>query len=74
MTDSPDDRVTEALDALPRKERRHVTHAPFRSSLDSLLEQLGDDESVRALSGATNAHLGRGVLALGHGHLNHLRT
>src|SRR5690349_19127202 len=64
MTDSPDVRVTDALDALPKKERRHLLHAPFRSSLDALVEQLDGGETVRAMSGAVNSHLGRGVLAL----------
>jgi hypothetical protein len=64
MTDALDDRVTAALDALPGKERRRLLHAPFRASLDSLFDELGEHEVVRATSGAISASLGRGVLAL----------
>lgn len=64
MTDAIDDRVTDALNELPGKERRHLLHAPFRASLDSLLDEIGEHETVRALSGAVSSSLGRGVLAL----------
>ena len=64
MTDAPDARVTDALHDLPGKERRAVTHAPYRSCLDALLDQLDDTETVTAISCATNASFGRGVLAL----------
>lgn len=64
MTEATDARVTDALQALPGKERRHLLHAPFRASLDSLLEGLGEAEDVKAISGAVNSAMGRGVLAL----------
>lgn len=64
MADTVDVRVTDALHALPGKERRHLLHAPFRSSLDAVADELGEDETVLAVSGAVNASLGRGVLAL----------
>jgi hypothetical protein len=64
MTDAYDVRVADVLTDLPGKERRAVTHAPYRSCLDALLEELDDDETVRAISCATNASFGRGVLAL----------
>lgn len=64
MADTLDVRVTDALHRLPAKERRALTHAPFRSCLDSLVEELGEDENVSAISCAVNASFGRGVLAL----------
>lgn len=59
-----DARVIDVVHDLPGKERRAVTHAPFRPCLDSLVEELADGEQVRALSAAVNSRLGRGVLAL----------
>jgi hypothetical protein len=64
MTDAFDARVTDALNALSGKERRHMTHAPFRTSFDAIAEELREDENVDLLCGAVSASLGRGVLAL----------
>ena len=64
MTDAFDARVTDALHALSGKERRHMTHAPFRKSFDAIADELREDENVDKLCGAVSASLGRGVLAL----------
>jgi hypothetical protein len=64
MTDAIDARVTDALHALSGKERRHMTHAPFRTSFDAIADELREDENVDKLCGAISASLGRGVLAL----------
>ena len=64
MTDAIDARVTDALHALSGKERRHMTHAPFRPSFDAIADELREDENVDKLCGAVSASLGRGVLAL----------
>lgn len=64
MTDAFDARVTDALQALPGKERRHMTHPPFRISFDAIVDALREDENVGLLCGGVNASLGRGVLAL----------
>jgi hypothetical protein len=59
-----DERFAQALSELPSKERRGITHAPYRPCLDALAEELHDGEVVRAVSCAVNSHLGRGVVAL----------
>ncbi len=69
MTEALDARVTDVVHDLPGKERRAVTHAPYRSCLDALVEELHEGETVRAISCATNASFGRGVLALTDGRL-----
>lgn len=64
VLDSFDVRVRDALTLLSGKERRAMTRAPFRVSLESITDELGSDESVQALTCAISSSLGRGVLAL----------
>jgi hypothetical protein len=46
MTDAFDARVTDAPQALSGKERRHLTHAPFRTSFDAFADELREDETA----------------------------
>ena len=41
-----DARVSDALAALPHKVNRALTHQPYRPCLESLLEELGETETV----------------------------
>jgi hypothetical protein len=59
-----DARVRSAVDGLPGKERRAMMQSRYRSCVDSVVDELGPDEQVRAISCAQSPKLGRGVLAL----------
>jgi hypothetical protein len=62
--DDLDARVRSAVDGLPGKERRAMMQSRYRSCVDSMVDELGPDEQVRAISCAQSPKLGRGVLAL----------
>jgi hypothetical protein len=64
MTAPLDARVTDPLHELPYRARRALVHAPWGRCLDGLLDELADEESVRAISCAISSASGRGVLAL----------
>src|ERR1700710_2428057 len=59
-----DARLSDALVALPHKVNRALTHQPYRPCLESLVDELHENETVRALSCGVSSSLGRGVIAL----------
>ena len=59
-----DERVRDAVDGLPGKERRAMMQSRYRSCVDSMVDELGTEEQVRVISCAQSPKLGRGVLAL----------
>jgi hypothetical protein len=59
-----DERVRDAVDGLPGKERRAMMQSRYRSCVDTMVDELGATEQVRSISCAQSPKLGRGVLAL----------